>query len=318
MTTASVIVCTRNRADELEGALESLLADRPATDWELIVVDNASTDATASVVAGARERADGVRVESLVEVNLGLSHARNRGIAAARGELLLFTDDDVIVEAGWVDAMCAGFAEPDVVGVAGWVAPQWPVPPPRWLSGRQTGLLALTDFGDGPRDLRDDEVPVGASMATRATAVAGTNEPFDPRLGNRGGGRFAYEEHDLFTRVRRAGRLVYRPDARVLHRIAAERMTWQDMRRASLHNGYGSRLAERLRGEPAPSRRESAVELVKLYAAAKRATRRNGGREDVDPDAAFEEVRRYWELGRRIEVVFAESEAGLRLLGRVA
>src|SRR5438477_8864136 len=114
-TTASVIVSTRNRAELLRGCLESLLAERPAIGWEVIVVDNASTDETAATVERCHELADGIRLEYLVEERLGLSHARNRGVAEARGEYLLFTDDDVLVQSGWVNALCAGFSAGDVV-----------------------------------------------------------------------------------------------------------------------------------------------------------------------------------------------------------
>jgi glycosyltransferase involved in cell wall biosynthesis len=315
---ASVIVCTRNRAELLEGCLETLVAERPAVPWEIVVVDNASTDATAAVVERSREKASAERFEYVVEARPGLSAARNRGVEAARGDHLLFTDDDVLVEPGWVDGLCAGFEDPDVAAVAGRVEPEWPSPPPRWLAGRQTGLLALTDFGGEPRDLADGEVPVGASMAIRASALPAAAEPFDPRLGNRGGDRFAYEEHDLFVRLRRSGRLVYRPQAVVRHRIAPERMTWPSMRRAALHNGYGSRRAERLRLEPTPSRREAAVGLAREYAAARRARRRNGGGGDVEPEAAFEELRRWWEAGRRLEALLGDSGVARWLLGRLA
>jgi glycosyltransferase involved in cell wall biosynthesis len=315
--TASVIVCTRNRADLLEGCLSSLLAEWPSVEWEVVVVDNASTDETASVVARCREQAAGTRLEYLVEERLGLSHARNRGVATAKGDYLLFTDDDVLVQPGWVDALCAGFSRPEVTAVAGRVLPKWPTPPPRWLAGRHTGLLALTDFGDDARDLTEDEVPVGANMAIRASALSGSGDPFDPRLGHQGNTYFAYEEHELFLRLRHAGRLAYRPDAAVLHQIMPERMTWTGMRRAAVQNGFGSRRAERLRGVPPVGLRMSVPALMRTYATALRQSRRNGGRDEVDSEAAFEELRSYWSLGRWIEVVFGGSRLGGWLVLRV-
>jgi glycosyltransferase involved in cell wall biosynthesis len=317
---ASIVVSTRNRAELLEGSLDSLLAAQPSVDCELIVVDNASTDQTASVVAACRERAAGpIRVEYLVEDRLGLSHARNRGIAAARGDYLLFTDDDVVVEPGWVDALCAEFSEEAVVAVAGRVLPDWPSPPPRWLDWPHAGVLALTNFGDAPRDLTGDEVPLGANMAIRAAALSGSAGPFDTRLGHQGGTYFAYEEHSLFLELREAGgRFAYRPDAVVRHRIRPERMTWSGMRRASLHNGYGSRRAERLRGAPPIPRRVSMRRLARTSAEVLRWSRRNGHRDDVAPEAAWEELRRWWDLGRWIEVLFGTSRLGERLVERLS
>jgi glycosyltransferase involved in cell wall biosynthesis len=315
---ASIIVCTHNRAELLEPSLLSILGDQASVRWELIVVDNASTDQTEAVVARCRDRAADLRFEYLVEKQLGLSHARNRGIDAAEGEYLLFTDDDVLVQRGWIDALCAGFSGADVVGVAGRILPNWPSPPPRWLAGRHSGLLALTDFGDDPRDLMEGEVPVGANMAIRASALGGVRTPFDPRLGNQGSDQFAYEEFDLFLQLRKRGRLTYRPDSVVLHQIAPERMTWQSMRRASLHNGYGSRRAERFRGGPPIARRTGVRPLVRAFAAARRQTRSNRGSDELDPEIAFEELRQYWELGRWIEVVLGDSRLARGLVGHLA
>jgi glucosyl-dolichyl phosphate glucuronosyltransferase len=315
---ASVIVCTRNRAQSLEGSLARMIRQQPALAWELIVVDNASTDATATVVASIAEKATNVPVRHLLEEQMGLSHARNRGVAEARGAYLLFTDDDVLVEPGWVDALCAGFAEHDVAGIAGKVVPNWLSPPPRWLAGRTLGLLAITDFGDEPRDLGEHEVPVGASMAIRASLLDPAVPPFDPELGHRGTTYFAYEEYDLLLSLRQQGRLVYRPDAVALHQINPERTTWPGMRRASLHNGYGSRLAERRRGAGRIPLRTSLPALARAYVAMRRHTRRNAARDDLEPDVAFEELVSYWELGRSIETTFGASPLGTSLIGRLA
>jgi GT2 family glycosyltransferase len=268
-------------------------------------------------VARCIEQAGGVRVNHLVEERLGLSHARNRGVAAAEGDYLLFTDDDVLVQPGWVDALCGAFAEEDVAAVAGRVAPKWPHTPPRWLAGRHAGVLALTDFGEEPRDLVGREHPVGASMAIRASLLEGIAAPFDPRLGHSGSTYFAYEEFELFLQLRKAGRFTYRPDAVVLHRILPERMTWEGMRRATIHNGFGSRRAERLRGDPRLPLRRSVPWLLRAYASMLRQARRNGGRDDVEPEAAEGELRRWWSLGRWIAEVFGES-IGTRVVRRLA
>ena len=312
----SVLVCTRNRAATLAGCLDSLVGERPRASWELIVVDNGSTDSTADVIERCRSTASGVHVEHLVEERLGLSHSRNRAVAAARGELLLFTDDDVFVEPGWIDAMCSGFADPDVVAVAGRVVPEWPHPPPRWLLGRHAGLLALTDLGDAQRDLGDDEVPMGANMGIRAAALHSAAAPFDVRLGHRGSTFYAFEEHELFIALRSRGRFAYRPDSVVRHRVLPERMTWEGMRRACVHNGFGSRIAERLRGGPRVPLHTGVPALLRSYAAQRREARANGRRDDVAPERAWEEFRHLWDLGRLIEVVFGNSRLARWLVDR--
>ncbi len=99
----SVVICTWNRADELRTTLDSLtqLVIPPGCTWELIVVNNGCTDETNAVIAEFEAR---LPIRSLFEGELGLSRARNRRAAAAQGDLILFTDDDVTVEAGWLEA----------------------------------------------------------------------------------------------------------------------------------------------------------------------------------------------------------------------
>jgi glycosyltransferase involved in cell wall biosynthesis len=318
LATASVVVCTRNRAHLLEGSLMSLLGQTSSVEWQLILVDNGSTDETSAVVERCRSSVPGVELSHIVEMRPGLSHARNRGIAAAEGEYLLFTDDDVVVDPRWVDELCAGFSSNEVVAVGGRVLPSWPAPPPRWLAGPLTGLLAITHLGEEPRDLTDDEVPMGANMAIRASALDRREALFDPRLGHRGNTFFAHEELELFRALHAHGRLVYRPTAVVHHRISPDRMTWEGMRRAATQNGFGARRADRLGGAAGVPLRNSISALGRSYLEARRQSRRNGARENVSPEAAFEEVRAYWALGRWIEVVFGAHRFAEWLVTRVA
>jgi GT2 family glycosyltransferase len=112
----SVVVCTRNRTQWLEACLQALRAlDYP--EYEIIVVDNApSNDDTARLVAQ-------LPVRYVREDRPGLDWARNRGIAAARYDLIAFTDDDARPDRHWLQAMAAAFAQPDVMAVTGFVAP---------------------------------------------------------------------------------------------------------------------------------------------------------------------------------------------------
>ena len=114
----SVVVCTRNRQDDLLTCVEALeRLDYP--DLEIVVVDNAPSDDATEVALAGR---DFPRVRYAVEPRPGLSHARNLGVAEARGEIVAFTDDDVTVNARWVEALVRGFARtPRVVCVTGLV-----------------------------------------------------------------------------------------------------------------------------------------------------------------------------------------------------
>ena len=106
----SVCVCTRNRADSLKRALESLTRlDHPSgIDWGVLVVDNGSTDATADT---AMSFADLLTLKVVSETRAGLSHARNTALRVARGHHLIFIDDDVTVPPTWLAAYATGFGK---------------------------------------------------------------------------------------------------------------------------------------------------------------------------------------------------------------
>ncbi|MGH8639481.1 MAG: glycosyltransferase family A protein, partial [Burkholderiales bacterium] len=118
----SVVLCTFNRSQLLGGAVEALLRQDPETPaYEVIVVDNNSTDATRDVIEGFLP---GGRVRYQFESRQGLSVARNRGIEIARGDIIAFTDDDVRVRPAWVRSIVQAFAEhQDVDMIGGKVQP---------------------------------------------------------------------------------------------------------------------------------------------------------------------------------------------------
>ena len=110
MVPATVIVCTHNRATVLRRSLEEALNQAEACDSEVLVVDNASTDDTPAVLEGLSRR-DGPRLRILREPELGLSLARNRGLAEAQGEVAVFLDDDAIPRRGWLESLLAAAPE---------------------------------------------------------------------------------------------------------------------------------------------------------------------------------------------------------------
>src|SRR5262245_36854282 len=115
----SIVICTRNRCDKLRGALRSLVnVEVPAgNSLEVVVVDNGSTDATAETCA---EFSSILLLQYLREDRRGKSRALDRGIEAARGELVAFTDDDCLVHVSWLRALVDTFsADPELAGIGG-------------------------------------------------------------------------------------------------------------------------------------------------------------------------------------------------------
>src|ERR1051325_10127136 len=181
----SIIVPTRNRADDLRQALHALLEVRARTaQVELIVVDNGSTDNTWRLLPTITARA--ARPQAVREPRAGISHARNAGSARARGSIVAFTDDDIRVAPDWVDAIVAAFdAHPDASVVGGRVLPTWTAPPPRWLLRESWGPLAIVDYGPDPIVVNNERplCLIGANVAMRVSAFdrVGLFSPAFPR-----------------------------------------------------------------------------------------------------------------------------------------
>ena len=234
----SVVLCTFNRADMLAGALDALVhqaGDTPP--YEVLVVDNNSTDHTRGVVRLFEQ--DG-RVRYQLEPRQGLSTARNRGIGAARADVIAFTDDDVRVAADWIGTLARIFAaHPDIDMAGGKVEPQWEAPPPAWLASAGTAPLALVDYGDTPLRITSDEARclVGANLAVRRRVFDRVGL-FSTALQRVENGIGSTEDHEMELRVLAAGGTgLYDPRLVVRARVPPARLTKQYHR--AWHAGHG-------------------------------------------------------------------------------
>ncbi|MGW9396706.1 glycosyltransferase [Streptomyces sp. NPDC055642] len=240
---ASVVVATRERAGRLARALDSLLAQEHPR-FEVVVVDNAPvTGETRELVEGEY----GERVRYVCEPVPGLAVAHNRGLATARGEVVAFTDDDVVADPRWLTELTAPFAADPRLGCAtGLILPARLRTPAQVLleshGGFAKGFTPTTyDPHDPPRDeplfpFTAGRFGSGANMAFRAEALRGVGG-FDPATG---AGTSARGGDDLygFVRVLAQGhRLHYTPYALVWHH---HRETWADLETQAY--GYGAGL----------------------------------------------------------------------------
>ena len=217
----SIVLSTCNRASLLGPAIDSLVQQIDTSPpYELVIVDNNSSDETRAVVE--RRMGGRVPVRYVFEPRQGLSYARNSGIEAARADLVAFTDDDVRVAGDWVPVIKRTFdARPDVDCLGGRTLPVWPSTPPRWLTRRHwVGPLALQDYGDEPFIVD----------ATRVLCLAGANVAFRRRVFDRIG-LFSpafprSEDTELMLRLWRSGaRALYVPGMMAHAVVQPERLT---------------------------------------------------------------------------------------------
>jgi glucosyl-dolichyl phosphate glucuronosyltransferase len=222
----SVIVCTYNRCESLAKALKSIAESRvpDGVDWEVLVVDNNSTDQTRNVVDDF-SRTERGRFRYLFESEQGLSCARNCGIRGSRGQVLAFTDDDAIVEPDWLWNLTAEICKGEWIGSGGRIVPQWPGPVPSWLCVNDAdtmGPFVAFDLGSKEAVLR--RPPYGANMAFRKDAFERYGY-FRSDLGRSGSNLEGREDLEFGNRLLATGeRLRYEPDAVVYHPVPESRM----------------------------------------------------------------------------------------------
>lgn len=228
----SVILCTYNRSDLLPEAARSILAQpAPTTDgYELIIVDNNSTDDTRKAVE--KLRADFPdRVRYLFEPRQGRSFALNTGIREAKGEIVLFTDDDILAEPDWLASIHRAFETSAAEGVGGRVCPNWEAERPSWLVEELYGTLGLIDYGAEAGWLDDDRLPIGCNVAFRR-GVFDRIGLYNTALGRKGEALFSSEDDEFCRRLLRAGgRIYYEPAAVIVHRVPVYRLKKRYFRR---------------------------------------------------------------------------------------
>lgn len=225
----SVAICTRNRSSSLNLTLESLsrMQSLEGASWELLIIDNGSTDSTDAVVANFVKR---LPVRRIFEAKPGLSNARNRAVDEACGRYLVWTDDDVTVEPGWLAAYAAAFSEyPDAAIFGGKILPILLPPTPKWFKDelpQLSSLLAYRDFGANPVELdpKIGRVPFGANYAIRMKEQKAIR--YDAALGAGSKLGLLGEEGQVICAILNAGAYGrWLPDSVVHHRIGPDRQT---------------------------------------------------------------------------------------------
>lgn len=245
----SVVICayTERRWEDMRAAIRSARTQTLAAHEVILVVDH-SPDLLARARAARWTQLHGVRIVCNAREK-GLSGARNTGLAAARGNVVAFLDDDAAAEEGWLESLAEAYKDPQVLGVGGSVQPAWQVARPSWMPPEFDWVIGCSYIG-----LPTTTTPVrnfiGANMSFRRDVLAELGG-FSAALGRNGDNAYGCEETELCIRAASCdggGLLLYEPSARVRHKVPASRGTWKYFLTRCYSEGRSKAVVSRLAG----------------------------------------------------------------------
>ncbi len=239
----SVVICSYNRLDHLVASVESAVKQTlDASQYEVIVVDNASTDGTAEAMQTLTQKYPNLRY--IYETRLGLATARNTGWQTAQGTYVAFLDDDAKAESNWLET-AKGLIERNPTNlrcVGGPIHPFYTSPKPDWWLDK----YEIRTRGDVQRHLKKGEFFSGSNMIWLKSVLA-TYGGFESTAGMKGNQLGMGEETGLFRRIWEAEEspvFLYSPDLRVYHWVPPEKMTMgYILKRATANGQFEARFA---------------------------------------------------------------------------
>ena len=247
----SVVICTYNRAAYIMEAMESLYAqtlDRRA--FEVIIVNNNSTDNTKDICAGFIRSHSDAFFCYYDEPRQGASFARNTGAAYAQSPLLCFMDDDAIADKDYLERIVAFFEKhPDAGGLGGRIIPRYIPREPDWMSHFVSSLVGNFDYSASVAVFSANKYPLESNMVIRKKdfdTISGFNTALPGVVGTL---RIGGEGKDFFYRLKSLGRTIYYdPDIRVQHTIETAKLTREYMYRVASGIGRGERVRMKEKG----------------------------------------------------------------------
>jgi len=222
----SIIICTYNRSKLLRQCIESVegLIVPEGLSWEVLIVDNNSTDDTKSA-AEYMQKSGKLNTRYVFEKKQGLSFARNKGVAEAGGGIVAFIDDDSVVDKGWLKAIIETFSKYGADCVGGRISPlDWPKKVPAWFNEELYKYTGIYDQGDKVIELSGPfALPYGGNAAYKKGVFTKAGL-FDTGLGRVGKGSvYGGEEQELEQKIiKSGGKIFYQPGAIVYHPLRPE------------------------------------------------------------------------------------------------
>ncbi len=246
----SAVICSYNRARFIIAAVESIFnQDYDRSKYEVIVVDNNSTDNTVQLLQQYKEEHPAYNFSYYVERQQGVAHTRTRCAREAKGEIVAYLDDDSTAEPGWLSLLVSFYDEhPKCYSTGGRITPVFLTEVASWYSKYFFGLTGNYDQGPKTKQLTGVRYPAGANMSFRKKVFDELGY-FNTDLGRKGDGLLATEEKDMYLRIRAAGHEVwYLPHVAVLHNVEANKFDKNYVRRHSKGIGGGERMMNK--GKP--------------------------------------------------------------------
>ncbi|WP_029904241.1 glycosyltransferase family 2 protein [Prevotella sp. 10(H)] len=241
----SVIFCTYNREKYIYNAMKSVAEqDFPHEDYEIVVVNNNSTDSTEDICNQFQQDYPQVNFRYFVETNQGLSYARNRGVEESRGDILIFVDDDATVFDFYLSFVSAFFeAHPAINACGGPIIPVYETKKPQWLSHYTEQLIGGALYqGSKVKPFKNGKYPGGGNSAFRKI-IFEKYGLFNVELGRKGTGLIGAEEKDLYDRLSRGNeQFYYLPQMGIYHYISAKKLTEEHFKELTYSIGKSERI----------------------------------------------------------------------------
>ena len=240
----TVIICTYNRAKYIGPLLESIAAnDLLKSEYEIVLVENNCTDNTREICEAFAAVHKEVQFRYVVEPEQGLSAARNKGIKEAKGDIIVYVDDDALVDAHYLRDYADWFAgHPETMACGGPIEPLYETQEPSWMTPYTKALLtAWMDYGDKVREYPKGRYPGGGNAAYRKE-VFGKVGMFNTALGRKGGNLMGSEEKDIFDKMHAAGmQILYLPTPVLHHCIPQTKLEEDYFNRLTIQIGISER-----------------------------------------------------------------------------
>ena len=244
----SIIICTYNREKYIRPLLESIAKnDYPTTDYEIVLVDNNCTDNTHGVCEQFAAAHKEVAFCYVIEPEQGLSAARNKGIKEAKGDIIIYVDDDALVDSDYIRQYAEHFATyPETMAAGGPIEPLYETKEPSWMSPYTKALLtAWMNYGTQVREYPNGRYPGGGNAAYRKEVFERVGL-FNTELGRKGNLLLASEEKDIFDKMKALGmKVLYLPTPVLHHCIPQTKLEEDYFNRLTLQIGRSERMRTR-------------------------------------------------------------------------